>query len=279
MSKQLATDDSALPMHYPWRVVAFIDILGFGAAVTKSADDERTYRQILNALTELKHLFLDPSLPVDMELERTLNADTQIMQASDSLIISRSVKEQGGIFYMLSDCAYAIHILIHHGFLCRGAIKLGQMHHDGTIMFGPGYVEAYKAEESQVLPIVTFEKELFAVAQNFPGLANRGQGDWVEGFLRKNCKQLSDDVFYLDYFTDHDDVFGDGEGAASDHYQRLRAILEQGLKLPQHSNAFLKNMWAATQFNKTATLYELEPLVIPDPKDALTTDERKRLGI
>jgi hypothetical protein len=271
--------DGGLPMHYPWRVVAFIDILGFGAAVAKSATDERTYKHLLSALTALQEFFLKPSLPVDMEVERALNADTQIMQASDSLIISRSVEEQGGIFYMLSDCAYAIHLLIHHGFLCRGAIKLGQMHHDGSIMFGPGYVEAYKAEEAQVLPIVTFEKELFEVARHFPGLANRGQGDWVEGFLKKNCKQLTDDVFYLDYFTDHDDVFGDGEGAASDHYQGLRAILEQGLKLPQHSNAFLKVMWAASQFNQTAHLYELGRLVIPDPKDALSAEDRERLGI
>lgn len=265
-------------MHYPWRVVAFIDILGFGAAVAKSAADKKTYDHLLSTLTELQNFFLKPSLPADPEVERALNADTQIMQASDSLIISRNVEEQGGIFYMLSDCAYAIHLLIHHGFLCRGAIKLGPMYHKGSIMFGPGYVEAYRAEEAQVLPIVTFEKVLFEVARHFPGLVNMGQGDWVEGYLKKNCKQLTDDVFYLDYFTDHDDVFGDGEGAARKHYQGLRAILERGLKLPQHSNAFLKYMWAALQFNKTAHLYELDRLVIPEPKEAQTPEKRRKLG-
>jgi len=85
-------------MGYETRVVAFIDILGFKNSITKSNLDEKEFERILTSLTDLKDFFIKPKDHFEIEVDLQLNADTQIIQVSDSLIISRLTQEQGGIF-------------------------------------------------------------------------------------------------------------------------------------------------------------------------------------
>ncbi len=247
-------------MKYDIRVVAFIDILGFKNAVDKSLKDDNEFNRIKTALTDLNEFFVTPKDKYEIEADRALNADTQIIQVSDSLIISRLIQEQGGIYYMLSDCAFAIHLLIANGFLCRGSIKAGYLHHTETTMFGEAFIRAYQSESEEKLPIVKFEKELFDVVKLFPGPANKGHEDWEIDFIKKNCKKLNDDEYYLDYFTDYDDLVGGGEGTASIHYHKLREIIMKGLELPKESSAYKKYKWASEQFDLTTERFELEKI-------------------
>jgi hypothetical protein len=246
-------------MSYETRVVAFIDILGFKNSIDKSNKDEKEYERILQTLTDLKEFFIKPKDDYEIKADRALNADTQIIQVSDSLIISRLAEEQGGIFYMLTDCAFAIHLLISNGFLCRGAIKVGNMYHKDTTLFGDAFVKAYLAESEERLPIIKFDNDLFEIVKNYPGPANKGFEEWEIQFIKKNCKELMTGIFYLDYFTDYDDRVGGGEGTASTHYSKLRDIIIAGLQIPKTSSAYEKYRWAADQFNKTAKNYGLQP--------------------
>jgi hypothetical protein len=245
-------------MGYEKRVVAFIDILGFKEAIKKSNEDENEFNRIRGTLTELKEFFIQPTDHYEIEINRKLGADTQTLQVSDSLVISRLVQEQGGIFYMLSDCAFAIHLLINNGFLCRGAIKVGNMYHKDTTLFGQAFVDAYIAESEEALPVIKFDEQLFEIIKQFPGSANKGYEDWEVSFVKKNCKKLESGEYFLDYFTDYDDRVGGGEGSASIHYSDLKNIIEEGLKLPTDCSAYKKYQWAKEQFNKTAKNYELE---------------------
>lgn len=247
-------------MGYDIRVVAFIDILGFKNSILKANTNEIEFDRILKTLTELKNFFIKPKDNYKIEAERALGADTQILQVSDSLIISRLIQEEGGIYYMLSDCAFAIHLLISNGFLCRGAIKFGNMYHKATTLFGQAYVEAYLAEENEKLPIVKFDKDLFEIVRRFPGPGNKGFEDWEINFIKKNCKELETGEYYLDYFTDYDDRIGGGEGTASIHYSKLREIIVNGLALPKESNAYEKYVWTAEQFNMTAQNFGLDKI-------------------
>jgi hypothetical protein len=248
-------------MGYDIRVVAFIDILGFKNSIDKTNTDEKEFDRILKTLTELKDFFIKPKDHYEIEVDRKLGADTQILQVSDSLIISRLIQEQGGIYYMLSDCAFAIHLLISNGFLCKGAIRFGNMYHKETTLFGQAYVEAYLAEEDEKLPIVKFDKDLFEIVKHFPGPANVGFENWEIDFIKKNCNELENGEYYLDYFTDYDDIVGGGEGTASIHYSKLREIIVEGLKLPQESSAYKKYIWTAERFNLTAKNYGLDNIV------------------
>ena len=247
-------------MGYNIRVVTFIDILGFKNSIDKSNSDEKEFKRILTSLSDLKEFFIKPKDHYEIEADRELNADTQILQVSDCLIISRLIQEQGGIFHMLSDCAFAIHLLISNGFLCRGAIKYGNMYHKDTTLFGQAYIDAYLAEENEKLPIIKFSKELFEIVRQFPSPVNRPIVEWEINYIKKNCKRLETEEYYLDYFTDYDDRVGGGEGSASIHYSKLRDIIVNGLQLPKTSNAYEKYRWAADQFNLTAKDYRLDEI-------------------
>jgi hypothetical protein len=247
-------------MSYETRVVAFIDILGFKNSISKSNSDKAEFDRILQTLTDLKEFFIKPKDDDDIETDRELNADTQIIQVSDSLVISRLIQEQGGIFYMLSDCAFAIHLLISNGFLCRGAIKVGNMYHKDTTLFGDAFVKAYLAESEERLPIIKFDSELFDIIKQYPGPANKGYEDWEVNFVKRNCKKLMTGIYYLNYFTDYDNRVGGGEGSASIHYSKLRDIIITGLQIPKTSSAYEKYRWAADQFNKTAKYFGLDKI-------------------
>jgi hypothetical protein len=247
-------------MEYEIRVVAFIDILGFKSSVYKSNHDEQEFKRILNTLTELKEFFIKPKDNLEIEVDRKLGADTQILQVSDSLVISRLIQEQGGIYYMLSDCAFAIHLLISKGYLCKGAIRFGKMYHNNTTLFGPAFIDAYLAQESERLPIVKFDNDLFEIVRHFPGPSNKGFESWEIDFIKENCKQLENGEYYLDYFTDYDNRVGGGEGTASLHYSKLRKIIVDGLKLPKECSAYKKYIWARNQFNLTAKNYALDQI-------------------
>jgi len=256
MTKKL--DKTENSMGYKTRVVAFIDILGFKISIEKSNKDENEYKRVLKTLTDLQDFFIKPKNKYDIEADKTLNLDTQIMQVSDSLVISRLVEGQGGIYDMLTDCSFATHLIISNGFLCRGAIKVGNLHHTDKMLFGEAYIKAYLAESEERYPIIKFDSELFDIAKKYSG-QEKGYEEWEVNFLKKNCKELMTGVYYLDYFTDYDDRVGGGEETASIHYSKLREIIMDGLQIPKTSSAYEKYRWAADQFNKTAKTFGLEP--------------------
>lgn len=247
-------------MEYDIRVVAFIDILGFKNSVDKSTNDKKEFERILKTLKDLKDFFIESKDKYDIMADRILGADTQIVQISDSLIISRLIQEQGGIYNMLSDCAFAIHLLISNGFLCRGAVKVGKMYHKGNTLFGEAYVKAYLAESEERLPIIKFDNDLFEIVKNYPGSANKGLENWEINFIKQNCKELMTGIYYLDYFTDYDDRVGGGEGSASAHYSKLRDIIVEGLEITKTKSAYEKYRWAADQFNLSSINYGLNKI-------------------
>jgi hypothetical protein len=245
-------------MGYDNRIVAFIDILGFTDSIKKSNSEENEFDRILTTLSDLKEFFIKPKDQDDIETDIAYNADTQILQVSDCLIISRLIQEKGGIFHMLSDCAFAVHLLISNGFLCRGAIRSGKTYHKDTTIFGQAYIDAYLAEKHEKLPLIKFSEELFKIVRQFPFPSNKPIVEWEINYIKKNCKRLGTGEYYLDYFTDYDDLVGGEVGSASFHYSKLRDIIEKGLQLPIISNTYEKYRWAADQFNLTAKNYKLD---------------------
>ncbi len=248
-------------MGYDNRVVAFIDILGFKKSIEKSNFDETEFQRILTAITSLKELFNKPKQQIDIDTDKYFDADTQIIQVSDCLIISRLIQEQGGISLMLFDCALAIHSLVSDGFLCRGAIKFGNMYHNGTTIFGQAYIDALQAEKLENLPIVKFEKELFNIARSHPFPVNKSIPEWEINTILDGCKQLESGEYYLDYFSDYNALTGVGEKLTTLHYSKLRRIIVTGIKLVSEPRVYEKYLWAAKQFNSsTADIYKLKKI-------------------
>ena len=127
--------NAGTPKSYEKRVVAFIDILGFTDFVKTEGTSAEGFQTIYKALKAVQDEFNAPDDDYSEEAKLYLRADTQVITASDSIIISRRADEKGGIYYMLSACADAIHTLISHGFLCRGAVVLGDLCHKDNLIF------------------------------------------------------------------------------------------------------------------------------------------------
>lgn len=267
------------PTAYDQRVVAFIDILGFTAYIETKSNDEAGFASVYAALSEVQDYFTKPN-EFDNEDSRTFfRDDTQVITASDCVIISRRVDERGGIYQMLWDCDFATHLLIKRGFLCRGGIAVGDLYHNGNLIFGPAYLEALRMEKAADVPIVMFNQELFDIAAAYPFPGNEEYGTDFVRDLMEVCKPhpTKPGTYYLDYFTNYDTRYGGGEGSASSHYEYLRIILANGISenAPQstdtekeaqcRNNVFKKYRWAAEQYNMTAHNFDLKPVDVPRP--------------
>lgn len=247
--------------NYEYRLLVFIDILGFSESIKKSNDDESEVQRIYDTVSNLRECFKSDSSNL-----KELGVDNQVVQVSDSLVISKLFNEQGGLFSLLLDCSYAIHHLITFGYLCRGVVKFGKLFHEKDLIFGQAFIDAYKEESKMTLPVIKVDKELLNLIDHFPGDANIGNEEWAKDLIKKNLRQLNDKEFFVDYFTDYDDIISEGDG--HNHYKKLRQIILEGLSKNQDSSAYLKYLWAAKEFNRTCEIYGNEKINIDLSKDA-----------
>ena len=216
-------------MEYQKRIIVFIDILGFSESIRKSNQDKLEVKRIYETMKDLREFF-DPAQNIDESKE--MGFDTQVLQISDSLIISKLIHEPGGLFNILQDCSFAIHRLITFGFLCRGIVKYGDLYHKDDMIFGQAFIDAYKAESRMSLPIIKFDKELFELIDYFPGDGNIGNEQWAKDFIKKGLIRLNENEYFVDYFTDYSLATGDVQG--KEHYDKLRQIIDDGLKLDKN---------------------------------------------
>jgi hypothetical protein len=70
---------------------------------------------------------------------------------SDNFAVSVPVGQAETLFKIL---AWASNELLQAGFLVRGGIALGYLHHDHDVVFGPALVEAVKLEGDAIYPRV-----------------------------------------------------------------------------------------------------------------------------
>jgi hypothetical protein len=122
---------------YTERYATFADILGFADIVKKSAQDSSSKRQdaLVSALSEAG------------SYHPGLNAtdDIQFQTFSDSIVMS-SAPTATGLLHILASMTDLSIRLLRVGLLIRGAIAKGALHHSGSIMFGPAFLEAYSIE-------------------------------------------------------------------------------------------------------------------------------------
>lgn len=242
---------------YQYRILVFIDILGFSESIKKSDSDNTEVNRIYETLIDLREFFNQSEVGDEF---KQMGFDNQVLQISDSLVISKLIQEPGGLFSILQECSFAIHRLITFGFLCRGIIKFGKVYHEKDLIFGPLIIDAFLAEKEMLLPVIKFDKELFKLVKNYPGFANKGNEEWELNLIIKNLGKLNENEYFVDYFTDFNDVIGDENG--KEHYDKLRAIITEGLKKSKDSSPYLKYLWAANEFNRTSNQYGNEKINI-----------------
>ena len=137
---------------YSDRIVAFIDILGFGALVRRLDAEASLHAKLHSALSHirvLKHSSLQP---------QTAQSELEVSVFSDSIVIS------GASDSLQSVVNSAIHLqsnLLEIGILVRGGISCGRTVHADDILYGEGMLEAHALEtKAAVYPRIILAPKL-----------------------------------------------------------------------------------------------------------------------
>lgn len=139
---------------YTERVVAFIDVLGFGRLVNKSALNNEDQTDALNKLNKLIHI-LERSIPtLDSMVSKSVPEEVipRHIYISDSIILSapKLLDHDGyryyGLISIIMRSIQLTHLFINEGYLIRGGIDIGLAYHEDGNIVGPAYQEAYHIE-------------------------------------------------------------------------------------------------------------------------------------
>lgn len=166
-------------------------------------------------------------------------------QFSDSLVISVEDDRHGrdalnnALFVLTSS-------LIEFGFLFRGGVAKGDLFHDGSLVFGPAFIDAYELESKTAsTPRVILSKELSA---EWDGVETSGAEPWIpstDGYLFFN---------FLPPFMGNP-IFTNGQLWQS----RLGPIRGLILKIARDKNCseavFAKYVWLASYFDSVCEKY------------------------
>jgi hypothetical protein len=181
------------PIPYEPRVVAFIDILGFGTLVGKLRPDPQLHRKLFRALSEIKiykKLAGDP---------KTAQKEIEVSVFSDSIVISATPENQYSVIWSALGLQSR---LLSLGILCRGGIAKGFTYHKDDMLYGEGMLQAYHLESKtaiyprivispDILPDVSpYEKAAF-LSQDVDGLWHTDP--FAIGILPGNSEALLED--------------------------------------------------------------------------------------
>lgn len=149
-------------LRYENRIVAFLDILGWKKAVQSKAhgsgDVVKTLGIILAQLRGIASHF--NSLSKLLPKEQKWPGNPVLTQFSDSLVISVD-DDKDGREALQNALLVLTSNLIPFGFLLRGGVTRGELFHDGGLVFGPAFIEAYELESKVAsTPRVILSKEL-----------------------------------------------------------------------------------------------------------------------
>jgi hypothetical protein len=128
---------------YERRVVAFYDFLGWRSKITSAGSDPRL-------LGQLRRILLRHSRSLSGQ-QQYAAPDIRFSTFSDNVVISQPASETN-IVHVLGTLAAFQLVSVADGFLLRGGVTVGDIHHDSTTVFGPALNRAYELE-SQVADV------------------------------------------------------------------------------------------------------------------------------
>ena len=175
----------SLKTPYTERVIAFIDVLGFGSLVFESATSSTAEGESIRRISDAILHSLD-------RLKETLipSGGFVFTQFSDSFVIStdgNNSARSSDLSAFASAVDVVIHCFLDSNLLLRGGITRGKLIHNKRLLFGPAMNRAYDLERLVArVPRIIFDPKL-------PELANT--------ILPDGIARDVDGVFYVDYFS------------------------------------------------------------------------------
>jgi hypothetical protein len=168
---------------YEYRIVTFIDILGFKKIVMDSEKDINLRNLISNALRYFKKWesserwglkFIEIEEDAQKKTIENFQIDTQTVCTcfSDSIVISVKVTEgklNETFSTLIANIADMGNFLLRKGILIRGGITVGNLYHDENgVVYGSALIESYNLESTTAIyPRIILSKRLID-SLNYP---------------------------------------------------------------------------------------------------------------
>jgi hypothetical protein len=151
----LTAETMAPPVSYERKLVAFYDVLGWRQKIAAAGSDPQMILALKAAVTGW-------SLLSNVEVQNR-GFRTRITTFSDNAVISEPA-EGPNFHLLLFRLGYIQVIASWSGLLIRGAITIGDIVHDDSIVFGPALNRATSLRVSERSILVSFSIQTLAMA-------------------------------------------------------------------------------------------------------------------
>ncbi|OAI44316.1 hypothetical protein AYO42_00795 [Rhizomicrobium sp. SCGC AG-212-E05] len=162
-----SSDDNAVlhfkkgQVHYERRLVAFFDVLGWRDKIEKAGTDPIQLARLRNVVGFYSLI----------AKKRGTDSDLRISTFSDNVAVSAKLSDLDFLLLMVG----LVQILaVTEGCLLRGGVTIGDIVHDGDVVFGPALNRAYDIESRvAVYPRIVIDPEQTAFFSGTIPLLNR----------------------------------------------------------------------------------------------------------
>lgn len=154
---------------YEQRIVTFVDVLGWSAALLAAgAEGGREFGISASLLQEMEGLAessraFAASGPADSPMFG-LAQNLEATQFSDCLVFS-VIDQPGAMWFVEQWLSLLYSTVSQRGFLLRGGVAKGLVSHRSRMIFGPALICAYKIEQSANYPRVVISPDVELEAQ------------------------------------------------------------------------------------------------------------------
>jgi hypothetical protein len=239
-------------------LVAFIDILGFGAQV-KAASTPQDFAQILAKLASIQEAFQKPSASKKPKEQQAVNQryGKLVLALSDAVLIATNFDCEaretlnandavGWLVYELIQGQYEC--VLKHGIFLRGGLGVGPFMYHNDLLVSPGLVEAHDLETHYAnAPVVALCQATFdwvkATAKGDSGFPN-----WKEAYFQPlENRRGQERLYFLDYLgvalTDDEDP--------TNVLRRHRQLIVAAYGAANNDSVKSKYRWLMTYHNDT----------------------------
>lgn len=211
-----------LDPQYEERIILFLDFLGFKELVERTTRERGFLKRLVRAMDVVGEIGSDNS-----DLLKT----QQVTQFSDSIVVSYKVTEQSAVFWLINSIALHVIRLAQLGFLVRGGLTVGELHHSARHVVGPAMNEAYRLESKVAkYPRVVIDPKLLEVARRARSDDHSAHDEeqYVRAFMTKDA----DGQLFFDYISWNSvvAVAGGSNELYGDYLGGLGTLIRDGLR-------------------------------------------------
>lgn len=272
-----------LNKEYPVRIVAVVDMLGTSARVRSIGTHVESFRMMKdlfeNLANEIHNIETKPgdmvrairqavdqglaSVPAISQEERKKLSnilanigdgkdEIKCIMMSDTIIMYGPNTEETG-FNMIQSLLYFSRHCILQGVLLRGAVVVGPFYHEGTSMFGLGFLKAYHLENQVVdSPRIVVMKPI--CDNRYLHIDPTGEvGINYDPIIKKS----DDGLYHINTFrADFDSrMVIPADGVRSPFFRTVREKLKELLDKAEKIEHWRKIAWITNEFNRTVMAY------------------------